>query len=254
MPLRQNNLITIPMAQIIYGRNPIEEAINEGVRMEKIFLLQTVTGPYEKLVRNYCQEHRIPLAKVPAIKLDKLTRQQNHQGVVGIMPAIEYHDISKACAINTEAPRVVILENITDVRNVGAIARSALAFDFQAMIVVGGKSAPINEDAIKASAGALLKLPVCRGKNVMVVIEELQQLGYAVYTTSLKTNDNFDSIDQSVPVAIIMGAEDKGVSYDSIKLADGNVKIAQSTQMESLNVSVAAGIAMYELFHKKGIE
>ncbi|HMQ07371.1 MAG TPA: 23S rRNA (guanosine(2251)-2'-O)-methyltransferase RlmB [Saprospiraceae bacterium] len=239
------------MEMTIYGRNPVKTAIEEGKAFEKVFVLRELTGEFEVLVRQYCRDQNIPISKVPAVKLDHLTRNKNHQGVVAILSPIVYNNFEDIFSQDdTLGAIALILDGITDVRNVGAIARSALAFGVKGLILGTGGSVSIHEDAIKSSSGALLKIPVCREKNTLIAIEKLQQMGYYVWAADGNARQSIRQTKAEGPVAIIIGAEGKGVSKEALKIADTKVRIEHEKTMDSLNVSVATGIILYELYHQ----
>ena len=238
--------------QIIYGRNPVNEALKKGVDITKIFMNRELTGAYEITIRKWCKEHNIPLSKVPVFKLDQMTRRQNHQGIVAQIAPISIKEIDEV--INTEpddGDTVIILDGVSDIRNVGAIARSALAFGCKALIMTSKGSASLNMDAVKSSSGALLKLPVCREKNVMIAIEKLQQVGYTVWASNLKAKYDLHELPLPGPLALVMGSEDRGVSREALKVADDQFKFAQENTIDSLNVSVATGICLYDLYLRR---
>jgi 23S rRNA (guanosine2251-2'-O)-methyltransferase len=238
-------------SKYIYGRNPVTEAIKEGLEIEKVFFQREITGEFEKYIRNYCKQKNIPLSKVPDVKLDNLSRKGNHQGVVIQISPLKYSEIEEVFTGDLENIEIaIVLDGITDVRNIGAIARSALAFKAKGLIMSAKGSGAFNEDAIKASSGALLQLPICREKNSMIAIEKLQQLGFEVLASDLKAKDLIEDYLIEGPVAIVLGSEDKGVSREVLKVSDRSIKIDQSTAIDSLNVSVAAGIILSELYKK----
>lgn len=237
------------MDWIIYGKNPVREAIDAGKQIEKIFLQREMTGEFETYIRNHCKNNDIPLSKVPDIKLDKLSKNKNHQGCVAFVSKIRYYTIDEVFSFQDHLGCVaVILDGVTDVRNMGAIARSALAFEVKGIIVTSGGSVSLHEDAIKSSSGALLQIPVCREKNVMIAIEKLQQLGYKVLATDARAKQMIHDFQPEGPVALILGSEDRGVSREAKRIADESIGIVQSEKIDSLNVSVSAGIFFYELY------
>lgn len=238
--------------QIIYGRNPVKEALESGIAIEKVYLNREMSGEYEVIIRNACRDLNIPLSKVPTGKLDHLTRRQNHQGIAAVVAAITIRTIEDTLTGNPEKNDIaLILDGISDVRNVGAIARSALAFGCKAIIVTTKGGAALGMDAVKSSSGALLSIPVAREKNVLIAIEKLQQLGYEVWATDLKAREFFHNTAMTQPVALVLGAEDKGVSREALKIADKRIKFAQENTVDSLNVSVAAGICLYDLYRRR---
>ncbi len=237
------------MDWIIYGKNPVREAIDAGKQIEKIFLQREMTGEFETYIRNHCKNNDIPLSKVPDIKLDKLSKNKNHQGCVVFVSKIRYYTMEEVFSSQDDLGCVaVILDGVTDVRNMGAIARSALAFEVNGIIVTSGGSVSLHEDAIKSSSGALLQIPVCRERNVMIAIEKLQQLGYKVLATDARAKQMIHHFQPEGPVALILGSEDRGVSKEAMRIADERIGIVQSAKIDSLNVSVSAGIFFYELY------
>ncbi len=243
------------MSDIIIGRNAVIEAFKSGQDIEKVYLLNTMRGEYEVEIRNLCKDHNVPLAKVPDPKLNEIARNKVHQGVIAYtspMSYVDYKDvIAKSIAAGKE-PLLVILDSITDVRNIGAIARSAYYFGCDGIIVAGNVSGRINEDTIKASAGAILQLPISRASSLFTVVSDLQSLGIKVVATSLKNSIVPHESDMTGPMAIIMGAEDKGVHYKVLEIVDEVLKIPAITDFDSLNVSVATGILLYECSKQRG--
>ncbi len=199
-------------------------------------------------------DRAIPLKKVPQIKLDQLSRKRNHQGAVGIISAVEYQNIRDIIPLiyeRGETPNILILEGITDVRNVGAIARSAEVLGAHAIVFPLSNSAEINEDAIKTSAGALLSIPLCRESNLFKTIDYLKESGFHIICSALDGDTNIFEIDMTGPLATIIGSEQKGVSSELIKKSDKTFKIPQLGKTDSLNVSVASGIILYECIKQR---
>lgn len=235
---------------IIYGRNPVIEALIEGRSFERIYVKENLTGEFEKTIRLKCKEQNIPLRKVPQIKLDKLSRNRNHQGVVGLGSLIKYQELSEVIPFlyeRGESPLLMILDNIQDVRNIGAIARSAEVFGAQAIVLSGPNSGIINHDSIKASAGALTRLLVCREKNSLRAIEQLKIHGIYIIGSTLNSAESLPSLKMNPPVCIVLGSEKDGLHHTVEKACDQLVFIPQVGKTQSLNVSVAAGIILYEL-------
>lgn len=238
------------MSEIIYGKNTVLEAFKFDKSIEKVFMLNTIRGEFEIQVRKECKQNNIPLAKVPEIKLNELVGHQAvHQGIVAIIPSIRYVEYRQLIeqAINSERPAlIVILDGVTDVRNIGAIARSAYFFGAHGMILAGNTTGRVNEEAIKASAGALLQLPVGRASSIFELISDLQASGIIVAATSLTNAVSLSTCDMRGPVAIIMGSEGKGLHYKILETVDYTLEIPAVNDFDSLNVSVAAGIMLYE--------
>ncbi len=238
---------------IIFGRNPVLEAIKAGKKVDKVLILKTIRGPFEKEVRSSCKEYDVPLQYVPGHKLDKLTRK-NHQGIIAFASLITYQKIENVLPHiyeKAKTPLLLILDGVTDVRNLGAIARSAEVLGADAIIVGEKRSARINADAVKSSAGAILKIPICREKNLNSIIDFLSQSGLSIYATDLNTDYYISDIDFSQPCAVIMGSEGEGVSASLLKRCKKKFKIPQLGKTDSLNVSVASGVILYEILKQR---
>lgn len=236
------------MANIVYGRNPVLEAFQKDVDIEKVYLVDGLKGEYELKVRTYCEEHNVPISRIPHKKLDALSKYGNHQGVMVQISEIGYVDLDKLIAEKADQENVLflILDGVTDTRNMGAIARSAKVFGADALITQTQGSAKINAHAIKASAGALIDLPVSRVQSLLIALEQLQENDYAIMTTDLEAEQYLHDLDLSGKVAIVIGSEDKGVRDKVINISDETFKIPQVSDFDSLNVSVATGIILYE--------
>lgn len=244
---------SVPKSRLIIGRKPLLEALAQAVNIEKIFILQTATGEEISAIKKKAKEQNIALSLVPQEKLGRFT-QAMHQGVVAIAGLISYQPLQEIISQvidKGEMPLVVLLDGITDTRNLGAIARSALCYGAHALIVPTSNNAAITEEAIKTSAGALEHLPICRTASVEQAIDLLHLNGIQVVATLLHTEQSLSAVDLRVPIALVMGAEDKGVSAFVLKHADHLVRIPMTPNFDSLNVSVAAGILLYETFQQR---
>ena len=240
---------------IIYGYRPIVEAIREGKQIEKL-LIQTNLN--NESIRNIKEELRkqdlnIKQQYVPREKLNSLTRGENHQGLGAFASLIEYQNLEeeREKSIDKCVPFILILDHITDVRNLGAIARTAECAGVTCLIVPDEGSAAINEDAVKTSAGALLRLPVCKVKNIKTTLNYLKQSGIKIFAATEKATNVYTKENYNLPCAIVMGAEDKGISKDALKLSDALITIPIKGNIESLNVSVAAGVIIYEVVRQR---
>jgi len=234
---------------LIYGRNPILDAIKEGKSFEKIFVRDTLTGEFEMEVRQLCKEREISLKKVPQAKLDRMSRRANHQGAVAIGSIVTYQSIDMIIPHIYEQgkePFFVLLDNVQDVRNIGAIARSVEALGGQALIVSGNQAGMITSESMKASSGALSRLLVCREKNTINTITALQAHGVKVIATSLKDGTPISDLKLTAPLCICLGSEGNGLHRTVVEACDEVGYIPQKGETDSLNVSVAAGIMLYE--------
>ncbi|MFA6199722.1 MAG: 23S rRNA (guanosine(2251)-2'-O)-methyltransferase RlmB [Bacteroidales bacterium] len=243
-------------SQLVYGIRPVIEAIRSGIEIEKIFIQSSLQGALLQELKEELRGKRIIVQYVPVEKLDRLTRN-NHQGVVAAMSMIEYHNFEELLTQLIEAgemPFVIMLDRVTDVRNIGAICRSAECAGAHTIVIPEHGSAQINEDAIKASAGALLRLPICREPNLKTTINIAKQLGVKVFAATEKGGSLYTNEDMKQSLMIIMGAEDTGVTPEIIKMCDGKLMIPIKANIESLNVSVAAGVLMYEVVRQRGEE
>ncbi len=238
---------------IIYGRHPVIDAIQAGTSIDKLILQQGIRGDFEKEVRQLSKEHNIPVQVVPKERINKITRA-NHQGIVGYVSAIQYYmleDVLPMLFEKEEAPLLLILDGITDVRNMGAIARSAEVLGAHALLVPKKGSAMIGPDAVKTSAGALTILPVCREHSLVKAVQYLKNSGLQVLASDLKAEKKLADLDLTLPTALIVGSEGKGTSPALIKEADQHFIIPQQGQTDSLNVSVATGIMLYEVMRQR---
>ena len=231
-------------SSIIYGMRPVLEAIQSEKTIDKVLLQKGLGGPLFKDLFIKIRENKIPFQYVPAERLNKYTRG-NHQGVVAMMSAIEYQDIHEI------VPFLLILDKITDVRNIGAIVRSAECAGVDAVILPLKGGAQLNEDAVKSSAGALHKVPICRHSNLVEVIEFLQSSGLEVVGVTEKAEHTYYEKDFTQPVCLIMGNEYEGIAWDYLRKCDASVRIPMVGTIRSLNVSVATGILLFEITRQR---
>ncbi len=238
---------------LIYGRHPVVDAIQSGQAIDKLYLQQGTRGDFEKEIRQLSKAHDIPLQVVPKEKLNRFTKA-NHQGIVGFLAMIAYYqleDVLPGIFEKSETPLLLLLDGITDVRNLGAIARSAECVGAHALVVPRKGSAQINPEAMKASAGALARVAVCRANSMVNAIDYLQQSGIQVIASSLQAQKKVFELDLTQPSAIIVGAEGEGISPALEKKSNELFVIPQVGKMDSFNVSVAAGIILYEAMRQR---
>lgn len=233
---------------IIYGRHPVIEALESGLSIEKVYLQQGITGELEITLRHLTNERNIPMVITPKEKLNQMVRG-NHQGVIATIGEIAYYTIEEllpSILEKTETPLFLIVEGVTDIRNFGAIARSAELCGVDAIIAPTRKSAQINADSIKASAGALARIPVCREQNLIAAIDFLQMNGVMVLASDLEAKTPIYELDLTEPIAFVLGSEGQGITKPVARQADARFIIPQIGEADSFNVSVAAGIMLYE--------
>ena len=238
---------------LIFGRHPILDTIQSGGSIDKIFLQKSISKDFDAEIRKACREYGIPMQYVPKEKLNRLT-SKNHQGVVGFLSMVEYKKLEDLIPFIYEqsgVPLFLILDGITDVRNFGAIARSAELCGVQAIIIPQKGGAAINEDALKTSAGALSKIAVCRETSLKKAIEKLKLNGITVLGASLQAKQALFNVDFVGPAAIVMGSEGRGISREIEKLLDSTFFIPQVGTTDSFNVSVATGISLYEVLRQR---
>ncbi len=239
--------------QMVFGIRAVIEAIRSGKEIESLYIQRGLTGGIILELRSLLKENDIAFQLVPIEKLNRLTAK-NHQGAVAFISPITYEKIENVIPDiyeKGEVPLIIMLDGITDVRNFGAIARTAECAGVHAIIVPAKGSAQINPDAIKTSAGALYKVPVCRHESLLKTAKFLQESGLQLVACTEKTNDYLYQPDYTVPTAVIMGSEDNGISTDLIRIADHLAKIPMFGEIESLNVSVSAGVLLYEAVRQK---
>ncbi|HMT30461.1 MAG TPA: 23S rRNA (guanosine(2251)-2'-O)-methyltransferase RlmB [Bacteroidia bacterium] len=241
---------------MIFGIRPVMEAIDAGKEVERIFIQRDLSNTLGRELKSLLLQHNIQYSAVPIDKLNRLTRK-NHQGVVCFLSAVSYQKIENVVPglfEQNKFPLVLLLDRITDVRNFGAICRSAECMGVDAVIVPEKGGAMVNGDAIKASAGALNRITVCKEFNLKKTIEYLQESGFAIAGCTEKAEENVFKENLDRPLCIIMGSEEDGISPEYLKRCDMLLKIPLSGKTLSLNVSVAAGIILYEVNRQRSLK
>lgn len=239
--------------QVIYGIHAITEAIEAGKELNKVLIQRGEAGPLLQSLTRQLRDLGIPAQYVPR-ESNVFPPGKNHQGVLAYVSPVAYHKLENILPQVFEegkTPFIMVLDRVTDVRNFGAIARSAYCAGVHALVIPDQGSALITDDAIKTSAGALHHIPVCREKNMKTVMELLNQSGLLTVGCSEKGKALLHQLDLTVPVAVIMGNEETGISDDIIKRCTELAKIPMESGVQSLNVSVAAGIAAYEVVRQR---
>jgi 23S rRNA (guanosine2251-2'-O)-methyltransferase len=240
---------------LIYGIRPTIEAIKVGKEVDKLFLQQGLKGELIPELRQLINEHQIPFQYVPVEKLNRMIRG-NHQGVACYISEVTYYPIESLLMSvyeKGETPLFIILDRVTDVRNMGAIARSAICAGAHGLIIPDRGGAPVNADAVKTSAGALNILPVHKSRNLKLTIEYLKESGLKIVSVTEKAKVNYFETDLTGPMVLIMGSEEDGVSGEYLQRSDEMVKIPMTGEISSLNVSVAAGIVLFDIVRQNKI-
>ncbi|WP_336514053.1 23S rRNA (guanosine(2251)-2'-O)-methyltransferase RlmB [Pollutibacter soli] len=240
---------------LIIGRQPVLEALKDGRPMERIYIQKNAAGDIIPEIKQTAVRLQVPVNLVPTEKLMSLSRG-NHQGVVAVSSLVNYYelqDVIDQCFANAEVPLFLILDGVTDIRNIGGIARTAVVCGAQAIIIPDRGVGALNEEALKASAGALEKIKVSRVSSLLKAVDSLHLSGIKVYSSDLTGEENLTSVDFKEPCAIIIGSEDKGVQPYMSKAADIRFKIPMKGKFDSLNVSVATGIILFEAMKQRGI-
>ena len=237
----------------IYGTRAVIEAINTGKAIEKVFIKTGLNNELYYQLLSLIKENEISFQFVPIEKINRITRK-NHQGVLAFISPIEYTKIEMLLPVLFESgkdPLLLILDQITDVRNFGAIARSAECAGVDAIIIPEKGMARIGADAIKTSAGAIHHIPVCKVNNLLKTIYYLKDSGIQIVAATEKAEKIYTQGDFKMPVAIVMGSEESGISYSILNIADQKLKIPLFGNIESLNVSVSAALMIYEAVRQR---
>ena len=238
----------IDKSEMIFGVRAVIEAIQAGKEIDKILVKKDIQSELSKELFAALNGLLIPVQRVPVERIDRITRK-NHQGVIAFISSVTYQKTEDMVPFLFEQgknPFFVMLDGITDVRNFGAIARTCECAGVDAVIIPARNSVSVNADAVKTSAGALHTLPVCREQSLRTTLKFLKDSGFRIVAATEKGDYDYTKADYTGPLCVIMGAEDTGVSYDNLALCDELVKIPMLGTIESLNVSVAAGILIYE--------
>ena len=240
-------------ANSIFGIRPIIEAIESEKTIDKLFIQKGLHNDLFAELWKLVRLKRINYKHVPLEKINRLTRK-NHQGVFAFISPVDFHNIEDVIPTLFEAgknPLILVLDRITDVRNFGAICRTAECAGVDAVLIPEQNAAAINADGIKTSAGALHKITLCRTWNLKLALQFIKESGIQLIACTEKTQDNMYEPDYSIPTAIIMGSEEDGVSAEFLKMCDAKAKIPMSGKIASLNVSVATGVILYEVLRQR---
>lgn len=238
---------------LVIGRQQVITAMQEGLQLERIYLSSTIHGEVVEQIKELALQCQVPINKVPVEKLNSFNAS-NHEGCIGVKAKVQYQDLQQVISFVVEqgqTPLFLLLDGITDVRNIGAIARTALCCGVHGIIIPEKGVGALNEDAINTSAGALEKIAVCRVNSLMKAVDELHLNGIKVFASEMTAATNVFDVTLNEPCAIILGSEDKGIFPALMKICDESFKIPMEADFESLNVSVAAGIMLYEAMKQR---
>ena len=236
----------------IYGIRAVIEAINSSKDIDKIFIQTGLKGKLIGQLESIIRKNKINFSYVPTQKLNRLSKK-NHQGVIARIAPIKFYTIDSFSEVieKSKNPFILILDQINDVRNFGAIIRTAEISGVDGIIIQNSSSAPVNSDTIKTSAGAIFNIPICKVNHIKDAIYHLQSMKISIISASEKSEKNIYDVDLKGPLAIIMGSEQKGINKSVINLSNESVKLPMYGKIESLNVSVACGIFLYEVVRQR---
>ncbi len=243
----------VSFKEIIFGIHPILEAVEAGKTVNKVLMKRGLRGEQADMLAVVLRQHNISVQQVPQEKLQRITRK-NHQGVIAFLSPIEYHRLDMLLPQvyeRGENPLFLLLDGVTDVRNFGAIARTAECAGAHGIVLPKKGGALVGADAVKTSAGALMRIPVCREESLKATVEYLQWSGVRVIGASEKTQEEFYHCDYTGPTAIVMGAEGSGLSQEVLTLVDQLAAIPIQGKTNSLNVSVSAALFLYEAVRQR---
>ncbi len=235
-------------SSLVIGRKAVIEALQSGKQLERIYLQATVHGEVIDEIKKLAEQYQTPINKVPVEKLNNFN-VSNHEGCVALIAKVQYQnlqDIISFVVDKGEVPLFLILDGITDIRNIGGIARSAYCFGVNAIIIPDKGVGALNEDAVLTSAGALEQIAVCRVNSLMKTVDDLHMNGIKVFASEMKATKKTYELNLAEPCAIVMGGEEKGIYPALLKICDEQFQIPMAGDFDSLNVSVATGIILYE--------
>ncbi|HUR12838.1 MAG TPA: 23S rRNA (guanosine(2251)-2'-O)-methyltransferase RlmB [Flavitalea sp.] len=238
---------------LIIGRQPVIEAIESGRTIDKIYFQRNVSGDSIGRIRQLAKEHHIPIQQVPPEKLNGLSRA-NHQGCIALAGLVKYMDLQQVIdhvVSEGSVPLFIMLDGVTDVRNIGGITRTAVCCGAQALIIPDKGVGALNEEAMKSSAGALEKIHICRVASLLKAIDDLHLNGIRILTSMMDATAKVYELSYREPCCIVVGSEEKGVQSFISKASDEQFSIPMTGNFNSLNVSVATGIILYEAMKQR---
>jgi 23S rRNA (guanosine2251-2'-O)-methyltransferase len=240
-------------SSLVIGKQAVLEAMQTGKQLDRIYITKDVRGMVAEEILSLAKQHSVPVNKVPVEKLNGFN-VSNHEGCVALLAKVQYFDLQAVIdyAVGKgEVPLFLILDGITDIRNIGGIARTAWCCGVHAIIIPDKGVGALNEDAILTSAGALEKIAVCRVNSLMKTVDDLHMNGIKVYASEMTADKTIAETDFKEPCAIVMGSEEKGIYPALMKICDAKIKIPMKGDFESLNVSVATGMILYEVMRQR---
>lgn len=240
-------------SSLVIGRANVLSALRDGRQLERIYLVPAAADDVVEQIKNLAAQQQVPINKVPVEKLNGFNIS-NHEGCVALLSKIRYQDLQQVISFvveRGEAPLLLILDGITDIRNIGGIARTALCTGVHAIIIPDKGVGALNEDAITASAGALEQIAVCRVNSLMKAVDELHLNGINAFASEMKADKKLSDIDLAEPCAIVMGSEDKGIHPALMRICDERFRIPMKGNFDSLNVSVATAMILYEAMKQR---
>lgn len=240
-------------SSLIIGKINVLTALQEGKELERVYMQSTLHGDVAEEIKKLALKNNVPVNKVPVEKLNSFN-VINHEGVIALLSKVQYQDLQNVISFITEkgeAPLLLMLDGITDIRNIGGIARTAYCCGVHAIIIPEKGVGALNEDAILTSAGALEKISVCRVNSLMKAVDDLHLNGIKVYASEMTASTTIDKVNFTEPSCIIMGGEEHGIYPALMKICDDKIKIPMKGDFESLNVSVATGMILYEAMKQR---
>jgi 23S rRNA (guanosine2251-2'-O)-methyltransferase len=242
-------------SSLVIGRNAVIDALKSGQQLDRIYLDTNAKGQDINEIKGLALQNGVPVNYVPVVKLNGFNIT-DHEGCVAQIAKVQYQNLQDVISLvieSGEVPLFLILDGITDIRNIGGIARTAYCTGVHALIIPDKGVGALNEDAILTSAGALEKIAVCRVNSLMKAVDELHLNGIKVFASDMKADKNVADANLNEPCAIVIGSEEKGIYPALLKICDEKIKIPMKGDFESLNVSVATGIILYEVMKQRGL-
>jgi len=240
-------------SSLVIGRKAVLDALQQGAQLERIYLSASGNSEGIDEIKKLAEDMLVPINKVPVEKLNNFN-VSNHHGCIGLKSKIQYQDLQQVISFTVEqgqTPLLLMLDGITDVRNIGAIARTAWCCGVHAIVIPDKGIGAMNDDAIATSAGALEQIAICRVTSLVKAVDDLHLNGIKVFASEMQAATSIFDADLSDPAAIVLGSEDKGISPALVKSCDATYKIPMVGTFESLNVSVAGGMILYEAMKQR---